>query len=184
MCYIYKAVVVCLHCQEHFVRQSFGSNFKTVQTAQAEADREKGPLQQFCQDLHNKRRCCCVVQPVWMDTKLVQVQNVKRCKIQGSAFGICRYSLAFFHEDCMKNRHDETGWLVAGPGRLHMSFSPPTPFFRLTLMPWWATSSFGQQMLAVIKGPKHFYTFYVIAVLSDQNTFFEGFLHPFFVQFE
>ena len=78
--YIYKAVVVYLHCQEHFVRQSFGSNFKTVKTAEAEADREKGPLQQFCQDLHNKRHCCCVVQPVWMDTKLVQVQNVKRCK--------------------------------------------------------------------------------------------------------
>ena len=95
--YIYKAVVVYLHCQEHFVRQSFGSNVKTVKTAEAEADREKGPLQQFCQDLHNKRRCCCVVQPVWMDTKLVQVQNVKRCKSR-----LCFGFVVFFWHSFMK----------------------------------------------------------------------------------
>lgn len=95
---IYKAVVVYLHCQEHFVRQSFGSNFKTVKTAEAEADREKGPLQQFCQDLHNKRRCCCVVQPVWMDTKLVQVQNVKGAKSRALLW-ICSILWLSFHED-------------------------------------------------------------------------------------
>lgn len=108
--------MVYLHCQEHFVRQSFGSNFKTVKTAEAEADREKGPLQQFCQDLHNKRRCCCVVQPVWMDTKLVQVQNAKKVQLQGSCFGfVVFFGILSWHQ-CMKNRHDETDGIAIVEG--------------------------------------------------------------------
>ena len=57
------------------VRQSFGSNL--LQLAEAEADKEKGPLQQFCEDLHNKRRLQLLFRHVWalfsqgMDTKLV-----------------------------------------------------------------------------------------------------------------
>lgn len=71
---------------------------------------------------------------------------------------------------------------VSGPGRLHMSFSLPTPFFRLTLTRWSATSSSAANT-AVIKAKPHWYL-YVIVVLSDQNTLLEGFLHPFFGQFE
>ncbi len=145
--------------------------------------------------------CLGFVQPRDGHQTSTSPKRIRCCT--GTALDL-QYSLAFFHyEGHMKlmacNCWQEGGpkflealtscgrmsWLtdgpdVSGPGQLHMSFSPPTPFFLLTLMRWWATRSSAAN-IAVIKAEP-----LLTQVLSFQisNAFLECFLHPSFGQFE